>query len=207
MIGRLAAEVSATSVGAARTEARARPAHRRLRWAIPQRGVALAAIFVGALAAGAGAYGLETHTGIFGNPSFSEEDGSEYLRTDAPDFHSAVIAAIPADVPAPPGGWAPLVRRVVAEGQAEPGLIQKTGVSSELSYKALCSWTGAWLAGARNPQSAATRAIGGAAGWRTMVETDGGGVVALLRVLGSAAQHGDTAAIEQYRNANCEPDQ
>ena len=167
-----------------------------------RRSLALAAVLLGTVATAAGGYALTTHTGWFGDPTHSEEDGSEYLRSDARDFAAAVHGLVPTDVPTPPGGWLPLIDEVVRDGRAQPGLVQETGVTATLAQKALCGWTAAWLAGGGD-RAAATDAIAGAAGWRVIVATDGGGTVASLRALGDAARAGDKAPIARHHRANC----
>jgi hypothetical protein len=70
-------------------------------------------------------YVLKTHTGLFGNPEHTEEDGSEWLNMAASDFRAVAATLVP-DVPLPAGvSWDPELDRMAAWGRAEPAMMQQ----------------------------------------------------------------------------------
>jgi hypothetical protein len=154
------------------------------------------------------AYEIGARTGWFGNPAFSEEDGSEWLRSDAPDFAAVLLSLRPA-LPLPRGAvWAEEVDRQVAVGRREPSLVRETGVRRGFESYARCAWLASWLnATERGGGRSAARAAGviaGSVAWPATAATDGGGVVEHLREVAAAARRGDVAPVRAELAANCD---
>jgi hypothetical protein len=108
--------------------------------------VAGATLVVAAVALGSM---LTTHTGFFGAAGMTENDTSEFLRTDAPDF-PPLVAKLVADIPFPPGDSAERhVRRYVDRAQpgadGVPQLVQAAGIEGTFASWAMCAWRGYWL--------------------------------------------------------------
>jgi hypothetical protein len=157
--------------------------------------------------AAAAAYQLSAHTGLFGNPGATENDTSEWLRSDAPDFGDAVAALVPS-LRLPRGGsWQVEVERQAKVGRTSPGLIQVTAVERDFEMYARCAWIRAWtIAFDRNDRARAARAaamIEASAKWPATVASDGGGVVGRIRSLGVAAEQGYAAPLYQELAVNC----
>jgi hypothetical protein len=118
----------------------------------PPRRLTVALAFAGAaLVLAAVAFGsmLTTHTGIFGAAGMTENDTTEFLRTDAPDF-PPLVAKLVADIQFPPGDSATgRVQQYVQEYQpgsdGVPQLVQAVGVKSTVAHWAMCAWRGYWL--------------------------------------------------------------
>ena len=107
-----------------------------------------------AILAGASAGAMySTHTGFFPATAGTENDTSEYLRTDAPDFPPLVpplVAKLVKDIPFPPGESArSQVPRYVAQVQPGPdgipNTVQAAGIKGTFSFWAVCAWRGYWL--------------------------------------------------------------
>lgn len=99
---------------------------------------------------------LSAHTGWFGSPRFSEEDGSEFINTGAPDFPAVAAKLAPARLPLPRGvTLADATSQVVRQSAANPGLMQVTGVKATFFVFAQCQWKRAWLDGQTDPLTAA----------------------------------------------------
>jgi len=173
-----------------------RPAARaRRRFRIGFAGIAVAAVL--ATAGTATAEWLSIHTGLFGDPGMTENDTSEFLRTNGAEM-PALFDSIARHYTLPPGGsWDAAKQRFVG---GEPGLIQRAGVEQAVAYESICQWTGAWLEGRR---PAATRVLTRVPGWPVFADHDGGGVVESFQRLAAAARAGDAGLVRQYRRANC----
>ena len=134
--------------------ARPHPARRRL----GRRWLALAAAALVLVPTAAAVGELSARTGWFGNAAHTEDDGSEWLRTDAADF-GAVAAGLVPDVPLPRGArWAIETERQVAQGRAHPGLMQETGVRWAYEAYARCAWLASWLRSRENGETRPRRA-------------------------------------------------
>jgi hypothetical protein len=110
--------------------------------------VAFVAISLVAAAAALGAM-LTTHTGFFPKVAGTENDTSEFLRTDARDF-PPLVAKLVKDIPFPPGVSATAnVGRYVEEKQpgadGVPETVQAAGIKGTFSLWAICAWRGYWL--------------------------------------------------------------
>lgn len=89
------------------------------------------------------------HTGFFPSRAGTENDTSEYLRTDAPDF-PPLVKSLVKGIPFPPGDSAlarvPAYvrqRQPVADGVAST--VQAAGIKVTFSMWAICAWRGYWL--------------------------------------------------------------
>lgn len=109
---------------------------------------AAAAFVVSTVALGAM---LTTHTGIFPRTAGTENDTSELLRTDAPDF-PALVAKLTQDVTFPPGySRQAYLDRYVNEPAHKPDMngvhntVQAAGIQTSIAYWAVCAWRGYWL--------------------------------------------------------------
>jgi len=185
----------------------------RRRWGRPfrlqaRRRLAIAiAVAVAVPASTAVAYQWSAHTGWFGSPGMTENDTSEWLRSDAPDFRQVAADLVP-DLPLPRGAsWTTELDRQVEQGRSAPGLVQVTGVRRTFEAYARCTWIQSWLlAFERDDRQAARLAAGVIAGssrWPATVATDGGGVVGRIRSLGAAAARGDARPLREELSANC----
>jgi hypothetical protein len=197
-VGELARALARTDV-----RRRRRPARVRARWRIA---IAVAVVVVVPVASAVG-YQLSAHTGLFGAPGMTENDTSEWLRADAPDFGDVAAKLIP-DLPLPRGAsWQAELARQVEQGQAEPALVQVTGVRATFEAYARCTWVGAWTSAfKRADQRAALRAaavIEESATWPATVATDGGGVIEHIRSLAGAAAQGDPRPLRRELTLNC----
>jgi hypothetical protein len=118
----------------------------------PARKLTVALALAGAaLVLAAVAFGsmLTTHTGVFAAAGMTENDTTEFLRTDAPDF-PPLVAKLVDDIPFPPGDSAAgHVRQYVREYQpgpdGVPNLVQAAGVKGPFAHWAMCAWRGYWL--------------------------------------------------------------
>ena len=200
----LADAVADLAVALRRAEPVTRPRRRRR----PVRVAALLAAVLLVPATVGLAYQAGSRTGWFGNPAFSEEDGSEWLRTDAPDFAAVVTSLRPA-LPLPVGAsWTAEIDYEVTEDRREPGLIQETGVRRNFESYARCAWFASWLAATERgePRGAAQAAkvVARSAVWPVTAATDGGGVVDHLRAIAAAARRGDVAPVRAEFRTNCD---
>jgi hypothetical protein len=92
---------------------------------------------------------LTTHTGFFPSKPGTENDTTELLRTDAPDF-PPLVAKLVRDIPFPPGDSAlSRVGTYVREKQPGPDgipeTVQAAGIRGTFSLWAVCAWRGYWL--------------------------------------------------------------
>jgi hypothetical protein len=161
-------------------------------------GIAVAAVLACTGTATAG--WLSIHTGLFGDPGMTENDTSEFLRTDGAEM-PALFDSIARGYTLPPGGsWESAKRRFVG---GPPGLIQRAGVEQAVAFESICQWTGAWLHGGAAQRRAATRVLARAPAWPVIVAHDGGAVIASYQRLAAAARRGQVGAVRAYRRANC----
>ena len=171
--------------------------------------VAAAVLVVAAVALGSM---LTTHTGIFGAAGMTENDTTEFLRTDAPDF-PPLVARLVRGIPLPPGDSAELrVRRYVQEYQAgpdgHPQLVQAAGIKGTFSYWSMCAWRGYWLqehaAGHTAQAAVAADSLANVASSAAVRKVDAWWPKYLA--LAQREQHGDAAAPSDLKNwyaANC----
>jgi hypothetical protein len=92
---------------------------------------------------------LTTHTGFFPSKAGTENDKSEFLRTDAPDF-PPLVRKLVKDIPFPPGvSAAARVDEYVKQRQPGPDgipeTVQAAGIKGTFSLWAVCEWRGYWL--------------------------------------------------------------
>lgn len=124
-------------------------------------GLGLVAMLV---VAGIGLGGMiTTHTGFFPEKPGTENDTSEYLRTDATDF-PPLVKKLVKDIPFPPGdsAVARIPRYVRQIRQSPDGLrtnVQAVGIQGHFSLLAVCAWRGYWL-NAHNDGNKAKQALG-----------------------------------------------
>jgi hypothetical protein len=118
---------------------------------------------------------LTTHTGIFPKTAGTENDTSELLRTDAPDF-PALVAKLTQGVSFPPGySRQAYLDRYVNEPSHKPdgngvyNTVQAAGVETNITYWAVCAWRGYWLQA--HAVGNAADAAAGAAGLKQLVSS------------------------------------
>jgi hypothetical protein len=168
-------------------------------------------------AAGAGAWALSSHTGLFGAPGTTENDTSEWLNPAGADFPEVAASLAPRELPLPPGiSWSDEVQRVVAidrtptppPGDRAPALVQVTGVRAQFAFRARCAWETAWVrrreAGDLAGAGAALAVMRAAADWPLIVATDGGGVRDAFRRVNAAAARGNVGAVRHELGLNCD---
>jgi hypothetical protein len=127
---------------------------RRERWVIwrtTRRRAVVGLVFGAILATSSIGLGsmITTHTGFFADKPGTENDTSEYLRTDAPDF-PPLVKKLVKDIPFPPGDSAlsrvPLyVSRLQPRADGIPNNVQAIGIKGHFSLLAVCAWRGYWL--------------------------------------------------------------
>jgi hypothetical protein len=121
--------------------------------------LALAAVATGAM--------VTTHTGFFPKVAGTENDTSEFLRTDAPDF-PPLVRRLVRDIPFPPGySREAYISHYLNEptmkpdANGVPNTVQAAGVRGSIGFFSLCAWRGYWLR-AHAGRDAAAEAIGAA---------------------------------------------
>ncbi len=92
---------------------------------------------------------ITTHTGFFPAKPGTENDTSEYLRTDAPDF-PPLVEKLVKDIAFPPGDSAishvPLyIHRLQPGVDGIPITVQAIGIQGHFSLLSVCAWRGYWL--------------------------------------------------------------
>lgn len=178
------------------------------RWVTSRRlAVVLLAVLALVAAASVAAHEFSAHTGFFGNPDFTEEDGSEWLRTNAPDFPEVVRSLIPTELPLPPGySWKPEVARQAQQGREYGGLQQATGVRSTFAFYAYCAWLRSWYdaraAGDISRKSRAEHVLAAVPSW-VVIGMDGGGVRQSLADVAAATRSGNVARVRAQLGNNC----
>lgn len=174
----------------------------------PRRAVsiALAAVLVGAPTAAA-AYSWTAHTGVFGDPTTSEEDASEWLDVCAPDFASTARTLAPRDLVLPPGATVDMAAEELW-GTPDPACEgvgarrQADGIRMAYESWAHCSWVHTYVAEPSLRDEAARR-LKQLANTPLLVAHDGGGTVEMLNELADAAAAGDVARVHQEQRVNC----
>ncbi|MGA9761931.1 MAG: hypothetical protein WBQ14_05870 [Gaiellaceae bacterium] len=104
---------------------------------------------------------ITTHTGFFPEKPGTENDTSEYLRTDAPDF-PPLVRKLVKDIPYPPGDSALsrvslYVRRFQPGPDGIPNTVQAAGIKGQFSFWAVCAWRGYWIDAYKNGDVAAQK--------------------------------------------------
>jgi hypothetical protein len=134
-----------------------------------RRRTAVIVVFATALLVAAAAVGAmrTTHTGFFPAKAGTENDTSEFLRTDAPDF-PPLVRTLVRDTPFPPGDSAlarvpAYVRSLQPGADGIPVTVQTVGITGHFAEYAVCAWRGYWLqehaAGHTAAAAAAARAL------------------------------------------------
>jgi hypothetical protein len=178
-----------------------RPRSKRRRRAV----VAISALTAGLLGVGGVAVATGgTHTGLFGLPGYTENDTSEYLSLNAPNFRDAALRYTSGFDYAP--GYSPQMylglldpRRMDAEASPEMRgrgyLMQVTGVRGAGLSWAFCSWA--------RTSTTDPAALGH---MRRLAESDLAGRINLrsynLRLVEQAEQK-DPGPLKQYVDINC----
>jgi hypothetical protein len=134
-----------------------------------------AAIALVAAAVATGAM-LTTHTGFFPKVAGTENDRSEFLRTDAPDF-PPLVRKLVHDIRFPPG-----YRReayinhylneptMKPDANGVPNTVQAAGVRGTVGFFSLCAWRGYWMKA--HAHSDASSAAIGASGLLQVASSD-----------------------------------
>ena len=135
-----------------------------------RRRLVVAVAFVAALlAVTAVALGamLTTHTGIFPKVAGTENDKTELLRTDAPDF-PPLVAKLVRDIAFPPGYSRSTYVTYYVDApvmKSQNGVyntVQAAGVQGTIARWAVCAWRGYWLqAHATGDVAAQSRGVDG----------------------------------------------
>jgi hypothetical protein len=133
---------------------------RRRTWRPTRRAVVVGLVFAVVFVTGSiGLAGMiTTHTGFFPKKAGTENDTSEFLRTDAPDF-PPLVEKLVKDIPFPPGDSAlsrvpRYVRQVQPGPDGIPNDVQAAGVQGTFSLWAVCAWRGYWLNAYKNGDGA-----------------------------------------------------
>jgi hypothetical protein len=131
------------------------------------------ALVIAAVATGAM---VTTHTGFFPKVAGTENDTSEFLRTDAPDF-PPLVRKLVRDIPFPPGysREAYISRYLSAptmkpDANGIPNMVQAAGIKGSIGFFSLCAWRGYWLR-AHASSDASGEAVG-AAGLTRVASSD-----------------------------------
>ncbi|HEX5596168.1 MAG TPA: hypothetical protein VFX61_09170 [Micromonosporaceae bacterium] len=205
LVGELARSVLAQEQRPAPTVNRAGRRHRRRRSAIVAGLVAALTLGIGGVAFG---YVSKARTGKFGLPGMTENDTSEWLRTDAVDFRQVVEELRPTDLPLPVNeSFTPAVDLLIKNYGNERAVIQVTAVRSHYASYAACSWEAEWLAAHteadRDRMDRAVEVLRSVPSWPAIVAVDGGGVRELHRDIAEAAARGDDAVVRRDLDINC----
>lgn len=137
--------------------------------------LSFAAVALVAATVAAGAM-ITTHTGFFPKTAGTENDTSEFLRTDAPDF-APLVHKLAQDIAFPPGySRDTYIERYLNEPTLKPdangvaSTVQAAGVRGTIGFFSLCAWRGYWLNAHANGNTAA-QAVG-AAGLQQVASSD-----------------------------------
>lgn len=178
----------------------AEPPARRRRWTRKRTFVVAFAVMAVAIATAVGAT-YSTHTGVLGLPHKTENDTSEYLRVDAPDFPPLALK-LARGIPFPPGDSAKTYLRFLIRPHE---LRQVTGVKGQFAFDAMCAWQGYWLEAHRNgdvaKEAAAVRVLRAIPTWPAITAVDSG--TALYASFAADAAAGKAARIQYFWNVNC----
>ncbi|MFF0467630.1 hypothetical protein ACFYPX_09430 [Micromonospora zamorensis] len=153
-------------------------------------------------------YAAPASTGEYGQPGYTENDTSEYLRTDGVDFREVVQVLRPTEVPVPPGySFASDIEEFVSGVGGEPAVIQVTAIRGIYAGWAACAWKADWLAArfaGDEPRSAAAVAVlREVSSWPLVGQTDGGGIRQQHRKVAEAAERGDVTVVGDDIRSNC----
>jgi hypothetical protein len=209
----LAAADPASAVSLERTVAtrvihRARPVGRRRRRR-PAWLIALIAAFTIAVPAAAVAGGIGARTGIFGSPVPGDNsdttgfdyDDSEWLDLGASDLKQVVASMYPDWLPLAPGITPDaMIDRATAEMTQSGAMGQETVVKRTYEFIAYQDWINAWItahaSGDASTLAQATQVLLEAPTWPTIVATDDGGFVLMMRACGERIAQGDAEAAQ-----------
>src|SRR5438105_3868392 len=127
-----------------------RPQTRRRRSRRFATTLVFAAVALVAAAIATGAL-ITTHTGFFPKVAGTENDTSDFLRTDAPDFPPLVHKLV-RDIPFPPGySREAYISRYLNAPTMKPdsngiaNTVQAAGIRGTIGFFSLCAWRGYWL--------------------------------------------------------------
>jgi hypothetical protein len=164
-------------------------------------GLIAAAVVVVATASLAAAGVFTTHTGQYGAPHMTENDTSELLRVDAPDF-PALALRLARGIPYPPGDRAANYLHFLIRPNTE---MQAKGITGHFAGDAQCAWYGYWLQARHDGNTAAATTalhqIAALPSWKAITDVDSGGPT--YAAWARAAAAGDTAPIQQFVTVNC----
>ncbi|PWJ45152.1 hypothetical protein SAMN06264364_1602 [Quadrisphaera granulorum] len=145
-------------------------------------------------------------TGWFGAPGMTENDTTEWLDSSAPDFPDVVESLRPAYVTFAPGtDAASAAAWTVMASRASGGMLQETLVARSYATYGQCSWAAAWLASTPGDaaHTTATDQLAASAEWPVFAATDGGGIVAEMREMASAARAENAPEVERLAELGC----
>ena len=162
--------------------------------------IAAAVVLVGtASLATAGVFTTHTHT--YGAPHQTENDTSEFLRVDAPDF-PALALRLARGIPYPPGDRARNYLHFLIQPDST---MQAKGITGHFAGDAQCAWYGYWLQarheGNTTAASTALRQITALPRWKAITDVDSGGPTYAAWARSAAA--GDAAPIQRFVSVNC----
>jgi hypothetical protein len=149
-----------------------------------------------------------THTGIFPKAG-TDNDSSELLRIDAPDFQPTVRSLV-SEIPFPPGDSA--VARIPSylhqlHNQEGTTMVQITGIKGQFSLQAVCAWRGYWLQehalGHSANEQLAADGLGKVASSDSMKAVDSWWPVYLAAAHSEAADSRVSARFAGFYRANC----
>lgn len=160
------------------------------------------------LSSAAVGHAAPAHTGEYGHHGYTENDASEYIRTDGVDFREVVQELRPPQVPVPPGySLTADVDELVAGLGHEPAVIQLTAVRGIYAGWAACAWKADWLtaqAAGDEPRSVTAAAmLRQVPTWPLVAQTDGGGIRQQHRRIAEAAEQGDASTVRDDVRDNC----
>lgn len=167
-----------------------------------RHGAALAVAVAVAVGGGAAAAGvISAHTGEYGPPGMTENDTSQYLRANAPDFLK-VARGYAKGVDFAPGYSAEQYLGYLQP--TEPMIMQVTGVKGMITMWAMCSWKRTWLKAEQRhdtgSQAVAVQHMRGIAALPVMAAIN---AQSFDRRLISAAQSGDDQPLRNDVTINC----
>ena len=189
----------------------ARDVTRRPRRRTPRRAVAIGlAALVVAVPTSAAAYQWTTHTGLFGNPAYTEDvDSSEVLDLCAPDFPATARTLAPERLPLPAGATTEETARTVVHSltrdcrHGRGVLTQATGVSHTFEAYAWCSWVNTWLADPAQRAEAADALHYYANSDLARLTAGDDNVLRWNNRIADAARDGDAATVRREQQVNC----
>lgn len=168
--------------------------------------VTAAAVLIGGTAAAAVL--IEARTGRLGGGAQSEEGSGEFIRLDAPGA-ATIVDDLGEDIPLPPGGSFDRLKSTLLTTPPDGHGVEMTesGILVTLYFDAACQWTGYWLDGYERgddrQMSDALAMLEKISSWPAIVASDGGGVVAQLRLRAEGARRNDPSLFMQDYRVNC----